>query len=91
MVAIGMALRLAPHLLLLDEPSLGLAPMLVVRIMEAVDRARAQLGYTVVVVEQNLDVLLQRADRLVALRQGRVAWQGEPASIRDIRDLWEHF
>ena len=91
MLAIGMALRLAPQLLLLDEPSLGLAPLLVRRIMEAVDEARLRLGYCVVVVEQNLEVLLKRADRLVAVRQGALAWEGAPQAITDTRVLWEHF
>ena len=91
MVAIGMALRLAPRLLLLDEPSLGLAPKVAARIVEAVDQVRRQLGSTVVVVEQNLEVLLRRAERLVALRQGVLAWEGDPGAVRDVRALWEYF
>ena len=91
MLAVGMALRLAPELLLLDEPSLGLAPKLVTRIMESVDEARERFGSTVVIVEQNLDALLNRADRMIAIRQGIIAWEGDPASISDVRDLWEHY
>ncbi|MDO8211117.1 ATP-binding cassette domain-containing protein [Conexibacter sp. CPCC 206217] len=91
MLAIGMALRLAPQLLLLDEPSLGLAPLLVKQIMETVDEHRREHGYTVAIVEQNLDVLLTRADRLVAVRQGDVVWSGRPADVADTRGLWEHF
>ncbi|MDQ6525224.1 ATP-binding cassette domain-containing protein [Nocardioides sp. LHD-245] len=91
MLSIGMALRLGPELLLLDEPSLGLAPLLVKQIMEAVDEHRRQHGYTVLIVEQNLDVLLTRADRLVAIRQGAIVWDGRPADVEDIRGLWEHF
>lgn len=91
MLAIGMALRLGPELLLLDEPSLGLAPILVRQIMETVDEHRQRHGYTVVIVEQNLDVLLRRADRLVAVRQGEVVWSGLPSDVGDTRVLWEHF
>lgn len=91
MLAVGMALRLAPELLLLDEPSLGLAPNLVTRIMESVDEARERFGSTLIIVEQNLDALLHRADRLVAIRQGIVVWEGDPASISDVRELWEHY
>ena len=91
MVAIGMALRLAPRLLLLDEPSLGLAPKIAIRITEAVDEVRRRLGSTVVVVEQNLDVLLRRAERLVAIRQGAVVWEGDPGAIGDLRNLWQYF
>ena len=91
MLAIGMALRLGPELLLLDEPSLGLAPILVRQIMETVDEHRQRHGYTVLIVEQNLDVLLRRADRLVAVRQGEVVWSGLPSDVGDIRALWEHF
>jgi ABC-type branched-subunit amino acid transport system ATPase component len=91
MLAIGMALRLGPELLLLDEPSLGLAPLLVRQIMETVDAHRRRHGYTVLIVEQNLDVLLRRADRLVAVRQGEVVWDGLPDDLNDVRGLWEHF
>jgi branched-chain amino acid transport system ATP-binding protein len=91
MLAIGMALRLGPELLLLDEPSLGLAPLLVRQIMEAVDEHRRTHGYTVIIVEQNLDVLLRRADRLVAIRQGAIVWQGQAGEVADTRALWEHF
>ena len=91
MLAVGMALRLAPELLLLDEPSLGLAPNLITRIMESVDEARARFGSTVVIVEQNLDALLRKADRMIAIRQGIVAWEGDPARISDVRELWEHY
>lgn len=91
MLAVGMALRLAPDLLLLDEPSLGLAPNLVTRIMKSVDEARRRFDSTVVVVEQNLDALLSRADRLLAIRQGQVAWEGVPSAISDVRELWAHY
>lgn len=91
MLSVGMALRLSPHLLLLDEPSLGLAPFVVTKLMEVVDEMRRRLGYTVVVVEQNLDVLLRRADRLVAVRQGEIVWQGSPTEVDDVRVLWRHY
>lgn len=91
MVAIGMALRLVPELLLLDEPSLGLAPMLVRQIMQTIDEHRQRHGYAVIIVEQNLDVLLRRADRLIAIRQGQIVWSGLASDVSDVRQLWEYF
>jgi branched-chain amino acid transport system ATP-binding protein len=87
-LAIAMSLRLAPEVLLLDEPSLGLAPVLFRDIMQTVDTVRAQFGCAVVVVEQSLQELIARADRLVALAQGEIVWTGSPSDITDTRDMW---
>jgi branched-chain amino acid transport system ATP-binding protein len=78
MLAIGRALMSGPRLLLLDEPSLGLAPQMVGRIAAIVREIHAQ-GTAVVLVEQNATMALQVADRAMALEVGRVALAG-PAS-----------
>jgi branched-chain amino acid transport system ATP-binding protein len=80
MLAIGRALMANPRLLLLDEVSLGLAPLVVRRIYEALPRIRAA-GATVVVVEQDIGQALAAADRVYCLLEGRVALQGRPAEL----------
>jgi branched-chain amino acid transport system ATP-binding protein len=80
MLAIGRALMGLPRLLLLDEPSLGLAP-LVVRDIFGVLRAVNQQGVTVLLVEQNARLALQLADRGYVLEQGRVVGTGTGAEL----------
>ena len=80
MLAIGRALMGLPRLLLLDEPSLGLAP-LVVKDIFAVLRAVNQQGVTVLLVEQNARLALQLADRGYVLEQGRVVGSGTGAEL----------
>jgi len=82
MLAIGRALMSGPKLLLLDEPSLGLAPKMVERIGETIREIHAQ-GTAVVLVEQNASMALQVADRAVVLNVGTVAASGPSAEIAD--------
>jgi branched-chain amino acid transport system ATP-binding protein len=72
MLALGRALVSRPRLLLLDEPSLGLAPRVTAELMAVVQRLRADLGMTVLLVEQNARSALSIADRAVVLNVGRV-------------------
>jgi branched-chain amino acid transport system ATP-binding protein len=80
MVAIARALMASPRLLLLDETSLGLAPIVVDEIFVAVRRLAAQ-GLTILVVEQNTALALEVADHGYVLEQGRFAIQGEASSL----------
>jgi branched-chain amino acid transport system ATP-binding protein len=80
MLAIGRALMAAPKLLLLDEPSLGLAPLLVDQILAAVRALRAE-GITVLLVEQNASAALAIADRGYVLETGRVVMEGSGAAL----------
>jgi branched-chain amino acid transport system ATP-binding protein len=80
MLAIGRALMANPRLLLLDEVSLGLAPLVVRRIYEALPAIRAG-GATVVVVEQDVGQALAAADRVYCLLEGRVALEGRAADL----------
>lgn len=82
MVAIGRALRAAPRLLILDEPSVGLAPRLVVEVLEYIRRLVTR-GLSVLLVEQNVKATLEVADRLYLLEQGRVIGSGRSADMRD--------
>ena len=75
MVAIGRGLMADPTLLLLDEPSLGLAPKLVVQVAEMI-RAIRDRGLTVLLVEQNAHLALQFSDRAYVLQTGQIALEG---------------
>jgi branched-chain amino acid transport system ATP-binding protein len=81
MLAIGRALMSRPSLLLLDEPSLGLAPRVTAQIMATMRRLRNESGLTVVLVEQNARSALSVADTAVVLNLGRVVAQGSAADL----------
>jgi branched-chain amino acid transport system ATP-binding protein len=81
MVAIARALLGAPGLMLFDEPSQGLAPKIVDDVLGVIRRLKAA-GVAAIVVEQNADVALSVADRVVILAQGQVAWEGDVAALR---------
>ena len=90
MLAIGRALMSKPRLLLLDEPFLGLAPLVVAQIQAALEKLRAS-GMTMLMVEQKLDIALQFAQRAYVLIKGRVVLQDSTASLArrsDLRDLY---
>jgi len=90
MLAIGRALMSSPRLLLLDEPFLGLAPMLVEEIRAALDKLR-EGGLTLLMVEQKLDIALAFAKRAYVLIKGRVVLEDRTASLArrpDINDLY---
>jgi branched-chain amino acid transport system ATP-binding protein len=80
MLAIGRALMARPRLLLLDEPSMGLAPMLVDQILDVIQALR-RAGLTVLLVEQNARAALAIADRGYVLETGRVATSGSAAQL----------
>jgi ABC-type branched-subunit amino acid transport system ATPase component len=86
MLAIGRALMSAPRLLLLDEPSLGLGPLVVREIFEALDRLRAE-GVTVLLVEQDARLALKYADRGYVMRTGRVVLSGTAADLLADEDI----
>jgi branched-chain amino acid transport system ATP-binding protein len=91
MLAIGRALMAQPRLLLLDEPSLGLSPLLTKEIFGIVRRINAETGTTVLVVEQNAAIALQTADDGYVLELGRVVLAGTCAELsekQDVRDFY---
>jgi branched-chain amino acid transport system ATP-binding protein len=81
MLAIGRALMSRPRLLLLDEPSLGLAPIVAARIMGLLRDLRDRMGLTVLLVEQNARAALSIADRGIVLSLGRVVADDEPSAL----------
>jgi branched-chain amino acid transport system ATP-binding protein len=82
MLALGRAMMARPRLLLLDEPSLGLAPLVVKEIFEALERLKAAEGLSVLVVEQNVSLALARATRAYVLELGRVVVAGASDELR---------
>ena len=86
MLAIGRALMSSPRLLLLDEPSLGLAPLIVAQIAERIGTLNAA-GTTVLLVEQNAAMALSIADHAYVLQAGRVAMSGPAAALRHDTDV----
>jgi branched-chain amino acid transport system ATP-binding protein len=85
-LAIARALMSSPRLLMLDEPSLGLAPALVDQIFELVDRLH-QRGVTILLVEQNVDRTLEIVDRAYVLNTGLIENQGTPQQLRAHADI----
>jgi len=82
MLAIGRALMSRPKLILLDEPSLGLAPVIVLRLFDLVRRIR-QEGYTILIVEQNVRQVLRLADRAYLLEAGRLTIEGRAEELSE--------
>jgi branched-chain amino acid transport system ATP-binding protein len=81
MLVIGRALMAKPRLLLLDEPSLGLAPRVAAQIMALLRKLRDDTGLTVLLVEQNARSALSVADRGIVLSLGRIVASDEPAAL----------
>ncbi len=83
MLALGRGLMAGPEVLLLDEPTLGLAPIVVKEVFAKVAQISAGLGTTILIVEHNIKGVLDIVDRAYVLDKGRVVHGGPPASIRD--------
>ena len=83
MLAIGRALMAHPKLLLLDEPSLGLSPIMVQEIKKVISEIRHRIGVSIVLVEQNARVALKLADRGYVLVTGKIAIQGSGQELMD--------
>lgn len=91
MLAIGRALMADPELILLDEPSLGLAPMLVKDIFDIIERINEEQGTTILLVEQNANIALSIADYAYIMENGRVVLDGTPAELRNNADVREFY
>jgi branched-chain amino acid transport system ATP-binding protein len=79
MLALGRALMMQPKLLILDEPTLGLAPVILGQLSKAIERLREERSLTLLLAEQNVTFALPHSDRVYVLDHGRITWQGDPA------------
>ena len=91
MLSLGLALMSDPKLLLLDEPSLGLAPALVGEIFDHVRRLADEEGLTVLLLEQNVGQALRIADRAYVMRAGRIILEETADQMRQRKDFWDLF
>jgi len=90
MLAIGRALVTNPHLLILDEATEGLAPLVREEIWRCLARLRAA-GQTILVIDKYIERLVRLADRHTIIERGRVAWQGSSAELDANRGLWQRY
>jgi branched-chain amino acid transport system ATP-binding protein len=91
MLAIGRALMARPRLMLLDEPSMGLAPMLVQEIFEIVSRLNREEKVAVLLAEQNASIALSFAQYAYVMESGRIVLDGDAATISDNEDVKEFY
>jgi branched-chain amino acid transport system ATP-binding protein len=91
MLSLGIALMSNPKLLLLDEPSLGLAPALVHAIFDNIRRLADEEGLTVLLIEQNVGQALRIADRAYVMRSGRIILEETAEEMRRRKDYWDLF
>ncbi len=91
MLALGRALMLAPKILLVDEPSVGLAPILVSRTIDAIAEMKARYALTVLMAEQNFNQAIRIADRGYVIVHGKIAFEGRSADELNNNDLIKKF
>ncbi|HSR47834.1 MAG TPA: ABC transporter ATP-binding protein [Anaerolineales bacterium] len=91
MLVIGRALMAHPKLMLLDEPSLGLAPILVAEIFKVIERLRDEEGLSILLVEQNAHLALQAADYAYVMDNGRIVLDGPAAQLVQNEDIKEFY
>lgn len=91
MLAIGRALMSNPKMVLLDEPSLGLAPMIVKEIFGIIKRLNEEQGVTILLVEQNAALALEYADFGYVMENGSIVMEGEAESLRTNSDIQEFY
>lgn len=91
MLAIGRGLMARPRLMLLDEPSLGLSPLLTQEIFAIIARLNAEQGVTMLVVEQNAHIALATAHKGYVLETGRIVMAGDAETLRNSEDIQEFY
>ncbi len=83
MLAIARALMMKPKLLILDEPTLGLAPVILEQLSKALETLRQTTDITVLLGEQNVTFALPHADRVYVLEHARIVWEGDPGRFAE--------
>jgi len=91
MLTIGRALMTKPELIMLDEPSQGLAPLLVKEVFETIMKMKNDIGLTVLLIEQNADASLNAADYVYIMHEGMIKAEGKPEEIKQSRDIREAY
>lgn len=91
MLALGMALMTQPSILLLDEPTIGLAPVIVRDVLASVSEINRSRKTTIVIVEQNVQATLQNVDRAIVIKSGRIIYDGKSADLLSQESLWDLF
>lgn len=91
LLAIAMGLMTRPQLLLVDEPSVGLAPKVVAEVLDVLARIRTDMECSILLVEQNVRTALKVADRVYVLKQGRVSLEDRPDRLLDRVELLQVF
>lgn len=91
MLALGMAMMTKPKCLLLDEPSTGLAPVIVRNVMERLREVNARFGVGVIIVEQNVPATLKLVDHALILKSGEVVFSGSASELAAHKDMWKWF
>ncbi|UCG39062.1 MAG: ABC transporter ATP-binding protein [bacterium] len=91
MVTIGRALMTNPTLIMMDEPSQGLAPKLVMEIFETIEKMKREVGLTILLVEQNAAASLDAADYVYVMHEGSIKAEGTPEKIKASDDIKEAY
>ena len=91
MVTIGRALMTKPRLIMLDEPSQGLAPKLVLEVFEAILKLKEEVGLTILLIEQNADAALNAADYVYIMHEGMIKAEGKPEEIKKSKDITDYY
>jgi branched-chain amino acid transport system ATP-binding protein len=91
MVTIGRALMTKPRLIMLDEPSQGLAPVLAFEVFETIQKLKRDIGLTVLLVEQNAEASINTADYIYVMHEGRIKAEGTPQDIKGSPDIREAY
>jgi branched-chain amino acid transport system ATP-binding protein len=88
MVAVGTALMQQPRLMMLDEPSIGLAPVLVQRVLETVLAINRRFGTAIILVEQNIKTALRMSSRAYVMKSGRIVLEKPAAELLESKESW---
>jgi branched-chain amino acid transport system ATP-binding protein len=91
MVTIARALMTRPQLIMLDEPSQGLAPLLVQEVFDTIQKMKIDIGLTVLLIEQNADASLNAADYVYIMHEGRIKAEGSPEEIKGSQEIREAY
>jgi len=91
MVTIGRSLMTRPELIMLDEPSQGLAPKLVTEVFQTIEKMKYDIGLTILLIEQNVDASLKAADYIYIMHEGRIKASGTSAEIAESKEVRSAF